>query len=188
MSVNRSPWCSRYNSPLSPTLDTLHPLHTTIDVPKLHNLATDRFACQYQLPPSAPPPSVVMACIRSMTHQSMTIPLARPASGRADRHTKSARRPSRSILPQFDLSPMMRFHPVRMESDTAKENIRRLFYQEKSAAIFFHSRHDKVGVCWKLSASPPETYPCTYAPPHTLDSLFMCLYNVFEGENPITEA
>src|SRR5271163_3229332 len=62
-----------------------------------------------------------------------------------------------------------------------------------SAAIFFHSRYDspkddlmytlaiKVGVCWKLSASSPETYQCTYALLHTLDSLFMCLYNVFEA-------
>jgi hypothetical protein len=142
----------------APTLDTLHPLHTTIDAPKLHNSAIYRFACQCQLLCSPPPPSAVMACTRSMTHQSMAIPLPRPTST-ADRHNKSAKRPPRPILPQFDLPPVMYFNRVRMDFDTAKENIRRLPYQGESATLFFHSRYDspsndltyrltiKVGVC-----------------------------------------
>lgn len=36
----------------------------------------------------------------------------------------------------------MYFHRVRVDSDTAKENIRRLFYQEECATVFFRSRYD----------------------------------------------
>jgi hypothetical protein len=85
-----------------------------------------------------------------------------------------------------------------VNSDTAKENILRLFFLKGSTpellSSWYESAEDgfeyrssvKLGVCLKLSASPPGSLQRISALPQAVDSLYQCLRDVLGGENAIT--
>jgi hypothetical protein len=164
---------------------TLHISHNSID-----SLASISYYT------STPLPSEVMACTRNMTHKPVTI---HSASEKTKMQLRSARLRRASIVPRSGLPLTIYFHRVRVDSDTAKKNILRLFFQagsrpEPFSRQYKHAKDDpetrlsvKLGVCWKLSASSPETYERIYALPQALDSLCMCLHDVIKGENPTTK-
>jgi hypothetical protein len=128
-----------------------------------------------------------------MTSKSMTL-----SAGSSPCHRTEKPPLCQSVVPQFDHAPDLYFHRVRVDSETAKESILRLFSQKGSAIEPFARSYDsandppeyrssvKLGVCWKLLASPPKAYQRTHALPHTLDSPYWCLRDVFGAENPIT--
>jgi hypothetical protein len=93
-------------------------------------------------------------------------------------------------------------HPTSIQqvnSDTAKENILRLFFQEGSTPELPSSRYIraeeafeyrllvKLGVCLKLSASHPNSLQRIDALRHALDSLHERLRDVLKGENAATK-
>jgi hypothetical protein len=173
------------------------PLQITTAIYALRGLAIWNFSSRYQ--PSTSLPSATMACTRSRTHKSMTVSVVDSTPNSTWKQPGSLRLQRRSIIPQVGLPPDLYFHQVQLNSDTAKENILRLFFQEGSAPELPSSRYIsaedaieymspvKLGVCLKLSASPPDSLQRIGALPHAIDSLDRCLRGVLKDENAITK-
>jgi hypothetical protein len=139
-----------------------------------------------------------MACTRSMTNKSKAM-LSRPShSGIAERQPEIAKPQHQSHAAQFHLPPDLHFHGVLVESDAADDNITRLFFQRECLAGIFADLHEKaedlrigtnvkLGVCWVLSASSPNTIQRAGALPQALDSLCACLDDAFNEWGRVTE-
>jgi hypothetical protein len=94
--------------------------------------------------------------------------------------------------------PDLYFHRVRADSDEADDNIVRLFFEKECTPRIFADLFDgaedlsigtsvKLGICWKLSASFPNTYQRALALPQALGDLCTCLDDFFESWiGPIT--
>jgi hypothetical protein len=157
------------------------PLQITAAVYALRRLAIWKFSSRCYS--STPLPSAMVVCTRGRAHKSTTGSVVRPTF----------------TIPQVGLPPNLYFHRVQLNSDTAKENILRLFFRKESTPKLFgpYSKSDedafkwrssiKHGLCLKLSASRPNSLQRIRALPDALDSLRWCLRDVLKGEETITE-